>query len=127
MSSPKSSSSGFEAERQVGVAVPLLHLRGELDLESEPRCREILEPALEEGPSVVLNLGDLSFIDSTGLALFASAHKTLTARGQSLILVAPQPVAQRVLEIVGLDQEFAIFEEESQGVAYALSRRSEGA
>jgi anti-sigma B factor antagonist len=127
MESQKSSSSGFEAERQVGAAVPVVHLRGELDLESVPRCREVLEPALEEGPSVVLNLGDLSFVDSTGLALFASAHKTLTTRGQSLVLVAPQPVTRRVLEIVGLDREFAIFEEESQGIAYALSRRTEGA
>lgn len=120
----ESSNAGFEAERRDGAGVPVLHLRGELDLEAEPRCRELLEPAVAEGPSVVLNIAELSFIDSTGLSLFASAHKALTARGQSLILIAPQSVPQRVLEIVGLDKELPIFETEDQGVTFAVSKRT---
>ena len=81
-----------------------LALMGELDLSSAPTlraCLEQLDPGVEE---IVVDLTDVSFMDSTGLALLVSTEHTLTTRGGRLTVRRPSGAVRRVLMVSGVDQ-----------------------
>jgi anti-sigma B factor antagonist len=85
-----------------------LILTGQLDLATAPLlAAELLNLAQHEG-DVVLDIGLLTFVDSTGLSLFVSQHKKLAARGHSLVISSPTPSARRLLEITGLTDVLSI-------------------
>jgi anti-anti-sigma factor len=76
-------------------------LRGELDACSCPGLAECLT-----GPSgslVVVELSQLTFIDSSGLGALHAARKRAIRNGGTLVVCRPSPMIQRVLEVTGLD------------------------
>jgi len=76
---------------------------GDLDLASAPSlAHELLAVATENEGDVVLDIGLLTFIDSTGLSLFVSQHKRLVAQGRMLTIYGPTPSARRLFEVSGL-------------------------
>ncbi len=82
----------------------VLALRGELDPHTAPILDDHVGRALDAGAStVVLDLAALSFIDSSGLRSVIAAHKGLAERGGTLVLRAPGPTTQRLLDVTGLD------------------------
>jgi MFS superfamily sulfate permease-like transporter len=52
--------------------------------------------------TIVLDLHDLTFIDSTGLHAFLEARNRAMSNGQRLLVRGASPTAQRHVEIVGL-------------------------
>ena len=96
------------AEGAEGTDV-VVHLIGELDLSTAGRLRSALHCLYESGTtSLVLDLGQLGFVDSTGLSEFVAALKHCRERGGDVVLRSPTPAATRVLNISGLDQVFTI-------------------
>jgi anti-sigma B factor antagonist len=84
-------------------------LTGELDGASAPSLRESLTAFMGElARDLVLDIGELSFIDSSGLALFVEVHKTLDETGHRLTLLHPSPMACRILAIGGLNRYLRI-------------------
>lgn len=81
---------------------------GELDLGSADQLQEVLDPAITggEGP-VVLDLADLRFCDSAGLAVLVKTHNALSDQGRRLVVASPSAAIARVLELSGLDQVIA--------------------
>ncbi len=57
---------------------------------------------------MVVDLSDLEFCDSTGLAALLGAHKTLNDNGGTLELVAPNPMMVNLVKITGLDDVFEV-------------------
>jgi anti-sigma B factor antagonist len=93
-----------EYERYAVVA-----LRGELDLAGEPELRARLRTACDKSDGrVVLDLSELTFIDSTGLSILVEYHARTRAAGGLLILLAPRPAVVRILDITGLDERLTI-------------------
>jgi anti-sigma B factor antagonist len=76
-----------------------LILRGEIDL----AVREPLERALDEivaaGGRVVLDMREVSFLDSTGIGALARA----VSEGSVVLVLNPQPAVRRALEVSGID------------------------
>jgi anti-sigma B factor antagonist len=89
--------------------LPGLHivaLHGELDLASA----DGLAAALVEiaGSTLVVDLADLSFMDSSGIGALVVARKRIRARGLGELMVTrPTPIVQKALEIVGLAEWIA--------------------
>jgi anti-anti-sigma factor len=75
-------------------------LRGELDMATVPRLLFAVAPALREPGDIFLDLSDLSFVDSTGIAAILQIAEPL-AFG-ALVLTRPQPTVKRVLDITGV-------------------------
>jgi anti-sigma B factor antagonist len=77
-------------------------LAGELDLASARRMEEHLASIEEQQPSrVVIDLGGLAFIDSSGLRVLLLADSRARERGYELVLLpGPEPV-RRVFEMTG--------------------------
>lgn len=87
----------------------MVTLRGELDLAGESELRDRLRTACDENDGrVVLDLGELSFIDSTGLSILVEYHARTRAAGGRLVLLAPRPTVVRILNITGLDERLTI-------------------
>ena len=89
-----------------------LALRGELDISSAGRVEEELKSIQSGGPTtLVLDLRELEFMDSTGLRLIVRADESARESGTRFVIVrGPEPV-QRVFEIVGLDSRLEMAEE----------------
>lgn len=89
---------------------PVVRVVGELDIYTAPRLREALLGVVgRHRGSVVVDLTDLEFIDSTGLGVLVSAVKRVRAfDGASVVLSAPSPAVMRVLDVTGLTKVFRI-------------------
>jgi len=83
--------------------ITILGLAGELDLASEPDLREVLDAC--HGP-VVLDCTSLTFVDSAGLALLATTHRT----NGSLTLRRVSRPCRRAIDIAGLSYLVALEE-----------------
>jgi anti-sigma B factor antagonist len=86
----------------------VLELVGELDYNSAPLAREsVRELALRTGQLFVVDLGGVSFCDSSGIsALFAARNHALAAGARIALAAVPAQIA-RVFKIIGLDDVFA--------------------
>jgi anti-sigma B factor antagonist len=77
-------------------------LSGELDVATSPGLSEALIELIDGGSTeLVIDLGSLAFIDSTGLSAILKANKKLEGRGR-IVLREPTAMVRQVLEITGL-------------------------
>lgn len=76
-------------------------LRGELDACT---CRGFAEQLIgPPGSLIVVDLHELTFIDSSGLGAIHEARRIAIKDGGHLVVCRPRPMVYRVLEITGLD------------------------
>ncbi len=76
---------------------------GELDIATTPELEQALSGATADGvPQIVLDLRELTFMDSTGLRALAQANARATELGVSLSIIRGPRQIERVLEISGL-------------------------
>jgi anti-sigma B factor antagonist len=88
----------------------VLTLAGELDLATADRLAEALaEPG--DGDQVVLDIGELRFIDSAGLGVLARAAVRLGERGVRIRLARPSATLRRMVEVTGLQQALDLVDE----------------
>jgi anti-sigma B factor antagonist len=84
-------------------------VRGELDVFTAPRLHETIAQGIELGARyLVVDLGVVTFIDSTALGVLIGAAKRLAVVAGSLAVVCQNQNVRRVLELTGLDSVFAI-------------------
>jgi anti-sigma B factor antagonist len=80
--------------------VHIVSLSGELDIASADGLTDRLVEIA--GSTVVVDLANLSFMDSSGIGALIRARQRMAVDGDSLLLSRPQPNVFRVLEITGL-------------------------
>ena len=104
-------------ERRVG-GVTILALAGRLVLdEGDAPLRERIDALAREGRiDLVLNLHDISFIDSSGIGTIVGKFVSLRRRGGHLKLVCPSMRCRHVLEITHLLPVFQVFETDEAAV-----------
>lgn len=79
--------------------VARLTLEGELDMASAPVLESAVDGALESAQGLELDLGGVSFMDSTGLRTLLAIRQRLGETGGELRLVAVPPPVRRVLDV----------------------------
>ena len=83
---------------------------GELDLCSSQTLREHLTAAADSGAtSIVVDLSELSLIDSTGLGVLALLARRLTLDSVDLAIVCPEGRISRLLALTKLDQVIPVY------------------
>ena len=88
----------------------VVSLGGELDLYNAEDVRSALLEACGDEPDVlVVDLAEVTFIDSTALGVLIEARSRLADRG-GFRLAAPGLESRRALEVSGLDRHFSIFD-----------------
>ena len=89
----------------------LIRVRGELDLASAPQLSAVLtETAGLSTVPVVLDLADVTFIDSSALRSLVLAGRALSDAGRKLQIGPRSEMVSRVLEMTQLDQHTEAFQ-----------------
>lgn len=98
---------GLEVSDRDGWTV--LTVTGEVDVATAPRLREqLIRLVSDERYRIVVDLGAVDFIDSTGLGVLIGALKRVRSHDGDLMLICSEPRVLRVFEITGLDRVFTI-------------------
>ncbi len=104
--------SNFRVELRKENGVPLLSVRGELDLASSPALEEQFEQALAEAPSLlIIDLRELEFMDSTGLSVLIRAHQRTQEAGHRLAIVNGSRQVRRLLSLTGVADRLTIVDD----------------
>ena len=92
----------FEARSQEKDGVVTIALSGELDMATAPMLSDNLAPFEGNGVStIILDLQDLTFIDSTGMHVFLEARRRAMSNGHRLLLSGAGPAARRLFDLTG--------------------------
>ncbi|GAA6527521.1 STAS domain-containing protein [Intrasporangium sp. DVR] len=87
----------------------VVHLGGEIDVYTAPFVREKLDEQIHAGRAdLIVDLSEVTFLDSTGLGVLVGRLKFARTRGGSLRLVGTSERVLRVFAITGLDKVFDI-------------------
>jgi anti-sigma B factor antagonist len=83
---------------------------GELDMETAPRLTEQVEVAVWNTVGVfVLDLTEVTFLDSSGLHALLRARAYLAREDRPLVLVCPNGPARRVLDLASVLDTFVVY------------------
>jgi anti-anti-sigma factor len=84
-------------------------VRGEVDIHTCAELERTLTTLADKGVHVItLDLGEVAFIDSSGLRALVVGHKALQDHGGSLVVANPSSSTARLLEVTGLDGLFDV-------------------
>jgi anti-sigma B factor antagonist len=98
----------FVSQQTVG-GVPVVAVRGEIDVYSAPALKEALAGPLEaERPALVVDLTGVEFLDSTGLGTLVAARTDAADAGGRLTIVCDRDRILKLFRITGLDGIFEI-------------------
>jgi anti-sigma B factor antagonist len=103
---------GLQVQQGDAGEIRLL-VSGEVDLETAPLLLDSVlgaGSAGEPGHRVVIDLQDVSFIDSSGLAALVEAHHRTTAQEQALYLANVNERIHRLISVTALDRVIPIEE-----------------
>ena len=88
--------------------VLLVRVRGEVDLSWSQQIRRTILDALLKSASVGVELSEVSYIDSSGIAALVEGFQTARGKGQKFALVAASPSVKAVLQLARLDRVFLL-------------------
>lgn len=97
----------------------ILDLSGDIDLANSPAMRKALLGEIKEKrtPKVFLNLKNVRYIDSSGIASLVEGLKASRDQGSRLILYSLNKTVREVMQLSRLQKIFEIYEDEEQALA----------
>jgi anti-sigma B factor antagonist len=100
---------GLDVKEDNGVTI--VTVRGEVDIYTAPRLRELLVKLAGDGHyRIVVDLEGVDFLDSAGLGVLVGGLRRLRNQRGDLLLVCTQHRILKVFEITGLTRVFSIFD-----------------
>ena len=107
--------------------VPVVAAPEEIDITNAPELRSaLLEAAAHGHGSLVADLSQTQFCDSSGLHTLLAAHKRATAAGGDMRLVLPGNAVLRVFTITGVDRIIPNFTSLEEALAQTSANGSNG-
>ena len=112
-------------EEDLDDRTQLLVLRGELDANTAPAFKHRLDESLGRGKTAVLvDMADLTFIDSIGLMVLIEGLRALHERSGEMALVNASPRVLRPFGIAGLESMFKFFPDRQGALAHLAAARA---
>jgi anti-sigma B factor antagonist len=87
----------------------LVRLRGEVDLSWSQQVRRTILDALGANGKVGVEMSEVSYIDSSGIAALVEGLQNAKSKGKQFGLVAVSKAVMAVLQLARLDRVFTIF------------------
>jgi anti-sigma B factor antagonist len=109
--SPQAGPNSFAMRRHdVDGGICVLAVEGELDIDSAAKFKEELnQPRAADCRKIVLDLSQVTFIDSTALGVLVGVnYERRLVAGDGLVMAGLQPGVLKVLEVTGLLGSFDI-------------------
>ena len=104
--------------REVEDKLAVIKVRGDVDIYTAPQLRETIHKVVDAGRSdVIVDLGGVDFIDSTGLGVLIGGLRRARERGGELVIASPSERVRRILEITDLRRIFRIFKTADEAIS----------
>ena len=96
-------------DRPVDDDTHVIAVTGEIDLFTAPEFKQRVSAPIDEGrTSVIVDLTETTFIDSSSLGVLIGAHRRLRRLQGSLAIVCSNEAIIKTFRITGLDGVFTI-------------------
>lgn len=92
-------------------------VRGEVDLHTAPKVQYAIDRGTNGVGAVVVDLGEITFMDSTALSMFMRAKDRLDGMGIELRLAAPSEAVDRIFSVTGFGEYFSIYDSREAAVS----------
>jgi anti-sigma B factor antagonist len=92
----------FDVQVRETADTHTVYLRGELDLAVAVQFRSVLEPLIPSPKALVLNVKDLTYIDSTGMGIIIFILKARTGGGREFFMAEIPAKIKRLLDLTGI-------------------------
>lgn len=97
--------------------VVILDIAGEIDLYNAPEIKDVINKLIEEKKyNVVINLEQVSYIDSSGIGALISSLSNLKKYQGGLKIIKVYASVRKVFELTKLTSFFEIYETEEEAV-----------
>lgn len=83
--------------------IRVLTLAGEIDHDTSDQLHRALDVTGTPGPRIVVDMRQVTFMDSSGINVLIAAYQAVTAADGWLRLATPTEAVARVLQLVGVD------------------------
>ena len=101
----------YSCRRPARASAPIVTVGGEVDLETASQLGDhALEALRDVSPHLVLDLAQVTFMDSTGLKVLLSIQRRTDLAAGSFAVVGATRTVRRILELTGLDQTFLLYD-----------------
>lgn len=98
-----------DAEPRSHDSAVVVRVSGEVDIQTSPILDSNLQQVLGDGvASIVVDLAEVTFLDSTGLSVLVAGLKRCQEAGGTLQVVSPRPHVRRIFEVTGLTDAFQV-------------------
>ena len=88
----------------------VLSIAGEIDLHESPHLKQAFEPLIAKKTArVLVDFSGVSYVDSSGLAVFLEAMQRIHSYGGNFALYGLRDNVRSIFELARLDQIFRIF------------------
>jgi anti-sigma B factor antagonist len=99
----------------------VITVSGEIHVSTAPEFAQRLSAAIDSGKTaVVLDMGGVEFIDSTGLSVLLNGLRLVTQMQGRMALVCTNPTVLRLFQITSLVETFDIFDDRTGAIAHVL-------
>ncbi|NDC82506.1 anti-sigma factor antagonist [bacterium] len=95
----------------------------EFDIENQAHFVDVVNSVFEDGyVHLVVDMGFVSYIDSSGLWALFEGHKKAAQRGGRLVLLNPTKDVRRVLDITKMSAKIQIYSSQVEAVSALFGR-----
>jgi anti-sigma B factor antagonist len=99
-------------ERDIAVVV----LEGEVDLSTAPEAERRIAEAEQGGPAqIVVDLREVTFMDSSGLRVLLTAHRRARDEERDFAIVKGSDAVARLFDVTGLTDRLVLLDEVPTG------------
>ncbi len=105
----------LKLEKKIERLTLLLRLDGELDMHTASVVRQAIDLEIEKRGirTVILNLQDVQFVDSSGLGVIIGRYKKLLPLGGKLKITNVPPHILKIMELSGLPKIISFYVDEA--------------
>jgi len=107
--------------RECAPGILLVEPIGEVDLENTAAVETAVRDAVGRGRHVIVALGGLRYLDSTGLNSLRQCHAMAERLGRRLVVAEPAPVVRRVMDAIDFPRLVPVFSRTALAVAELTS------
>lgn len=108
----------METQPQNTSPIAVLELSGRLDSHTVPEFRsQITANMSAQSPYLLLDLSDVTFVDSRALAVIVQTMHTCQGGGGELCISGPTNSVRRIFELTRLDKTIKIYSTQAEALA----------
>ncbi len=98
-------------------------VHGEVDLATCPRLVEVLGETIDsDTETVIVDLGDVSFLDVNGLTALQNAEEMARANRCRFLLASPSSTIRTIVDLTGLGERLRVLDDEVGGTPFTGGR-----